>query len=363
MRVIHVLYGMNIGGAETFLYNLISQIQLDKYHIDVCIQNKDITNRKLYRLCKEKGCNIYMIPPFNKNYLAYLKAVIKMLKDGGYDIVHIHMNALINIAPIYIGAHYTGKVIVHSHNTRNNIGGVVGLKLHAFNRKILRNAEIIRVACGDDAGHWMFGNRSFTVLDNAICIKDYQYDEKNRQEVHSELGVNGKTVIGHVGRFVEAKNHRYLLNVFAEYVKIHPDTVLIMVGDGELLNDMKQKAIDLSIEDKTRFVGNRQNAARYYSAFDCMLFPSKFEGLPFVLVEAQVNGLPVVASDKVTTEMDLVGNMSFVALDKPIGEWINSIEKALKPVNRLGYAEKMKKTKYNIENMIKKVESLYDSEY
>ena len=121
---------------------------------------------------RKKACKIYKIPPFNKNYLAYLKAVIKVLKDGGYDVVHIHMNALINIAPIYIALHYTGKVVVHSHNTRNNMGGHHWTETATnLTGKFLKNAEIVRVACGDDAGHWMFGNRSFTVVDNAICIK------------------------------------------------------------------------------------------------------------------------------------------------------------------------------------------------
>lgn len=383
MKILHMLYKMNIGGAETFVYNLLSGIDSEKYHIDICIQGKDVTNKKLYRLCKRKGCHIYVIPAFNRNYPAYMMAVEKILRINYYDAVHIHMNALINCAPTYIAMYYAGKVIVHSHNTQNNMGGRVGLALHRLNRQILQNKNIIRVACGESAGKWLFGNQSFTVLDNAISISEFAYNEKNRSKARAELDLGDKKVIGHVGRFVKAKNHEFLLEIFAEYIKeksknIHhqdvsasandkkgkkkQDTVLVMIGDGELIEPMKQKARELAIEEYVIFAGSRTNVAPYYSAFDCLLFPSKFEGVPFVLVEAQVNGLPVVVSDKVTKEMDLVGNMEFVPLQASKKAWVDAIEKTLNPIDRFSYAKKMKETKYNSANMVKKVEMLYDGE-
>ena len=381
-----MFYKMSIGGAETFVYNILSVIDTEKYQIDICIQGKDVTNKKLYRLCRRKGCRIYVIPAFDRNYPAYMMAVEKILRLDHYDIVHIHMNALINCVPVFIALHHADKVVVHSHNTQNNMGGRIGLMLHCFNRRILQNKNLIRAACGEDAGKWMFGERTYTILDNAISIPKFSYNKNNREIVRKELGIEGKKVIGHVGRFVEAKNHEFLLDIFTEYVKQeagyasrqdvgliaegcdysdqkdYGDTVLVMIGDGELLETIKKKAQGLAIEDRIVFAGNKMDVAKYYSAFDCLLFPSKFEGLPFVLVEAQTNGLSVVASDKVTTEMDLVGNMAFVPLDAPMEEWMDAIKKALEVVDRLSYAEKMRRTKYNIENMIVKVEKLYDGE-
>lgn len=380
MKILHMLYKMSIGGAETFVYNLLLDIDSEKYQIDVCIQGKDVTNKKLYRLCKKKGCHIYVIPAFNRNYPAYVMAVEKILKINHYDTVHIHMNALINCAPVYIALCHAHKVVVHSHSTQNNMGGKVGFALHCLNRQMLQNKNIIRVACGEDAGKWLFGDQSFTVLDNAVSISEFAYNEKNRCNARAELGIEDKTVIGHVGRFVEAKNHEFLLEIFAEYIRkkgknvLHQDVsmfandkkmqqeqdiVLVMIGDGELFEPMKRKACELAIEEHVIFAGNRMNAALYYSAFDCLLFPSKFEGLPFVLVEAQVNGLPVVASDKVTREMDLVSNMEFVSLQASKNAWVDAIERALDPVDRISYAEKMRKTKYDSANMVKKVERIY----
>lgn len=372
-----MLYKMSIGGAETFVYNLLSGIDDEKYRIDICIQGKDVTNKKLYSLCKKKGCHIHVIPAFNRNYPAYVLAVERLLKMQKYDVVHIHMNALINCAPVYCAMRYAGKIVVHSHNTQNNMGGGIGRVLHCFNRRLLRNKNITRVSCGEEAGEWLFGDRSFTVLDNAISIPEFAYNAEKRREARKELGICDKKVIGHIGRFVEAKNHGLLLEIFAAYIenqKRHgnmdmpaeeaeriqaPDTVLVMIGDGELLEPMKQKAHELAIEDSVIFAGSRTDSAPYYSAFDCLLFPSKFEGLPFVLIEAQVNGLPIVASDRVTAEMDVTGNIKFVPLDASAEDWIGAIENALIPVDRLSYAEKLRETKYNVENMVRKVESIY----
>lgn len=380
MKILHMLYKMSIGGAETFVYNLLSDIDDEKYQIDICIQGKHVTNKKLYRLCKKKGCHIHVIPAFNRNYPAYVLALERLLKIQKYDVVHIHMNALINCAPVYCAMRHAGKVVVHSHNTQNNMGGKIGLVLHCFNRRLLRNKDITRVSCGEEAGEWLFGDRSFTVLDNAISIPEFAYDVEKRRKAREELGIDNKKVIGHVGRFVEAKNHGFLLEIFAAYIenqKKHEthgnvdvlteeaeriqtsDTVLVMIGDGELLEPMKQKAHELAIDDSVVFAGSRTDAAPYYSAFDCLLFPSKFEGLPFVLVEAQVNGLPIVASDRVTAEMDMTGNIKFVPLDASTEDWIGAIDNALIPVNRLCYAKKMQGTKYNVENMVRKVESIY----
>lgn len=360
MKILHMLYTMSIGGAETFIYNLLSGLDTYKYHIDICIQGKDVTNKKLYKLCEEKGCHIYVIPAFNKNYPAYVKAVDRILKDKHYEAVHIHMNALINCAPVYIALRRSEKVVVHSHNTQNNSGGKVGRMIHCLNRRILQNKNIIRVACGEDAGKWLFGKQKFIVLDNAISISEFAYNETNRCKKREELGIKEKTVIGHVGRFVEAKNHEFLLEIFAAYVREKKkDTVLVMIGDGELMETMKHKAHELGIWECVIFAGSKTDSAPYYSAFDCLLFPSKFEGLPFVLVEAQVNGLPIVASDRVTTEMNITGNINFVPLDASKEEWLSTIEKALKPVNRISNVEKMRATKYNIENMVKNVENIY----
>lgn len=359
IRILHMLYGMNIGGAETFVYNILSCIDDKKFQLDIAIQDNNITNEKLNTLCQNKNCQVHMLPRFNKNYFAYLRAVKNLIKNSDYDIIHIHMNALINVAPIFIALFFGKKVIIHSHSTQNNLGGKPGELLHKTNKLLLNKLNVERVACGKDAGLWMFGKYSFIVLDNAISISEFKYDENERNSIWAELGLSGKKVIGHVGRFVEVKNHEFLLEVFSEYTKNHQNVALVMVGDGELMETMRLRAKELSLENKVYFVGSRADVRRYYSSFDCLLFPSKFEGLPFVLVEAQTNGLPVVASDKVTREMDLVGNMYFVPLEASMQVWIEMIEKALEPVDRMKYAMDMAETKYNITNMVKKVEDLY----
>lgn len=361
VKVLQVIYGMNIGGAETFIFNVLSALDNEKYHIDFVIQDKNITNKKLYSLCKIKGCHIYVVSPFYKNFPKYIrdmKSIIKM----SYDIIHIHANALINIAPIFLAKKYKKKIIIHSHNTNNNSGGKFGQIIHYINRRILENITTTNVACGNLAGEWMFGSKEYLVLDNAVSIEKYSFNEEIRKKIREQYQVEDKIVVGHVGRFVKAKNHEYLLYIFSRFLKKYKNAVLMLVGDGPLMEEIIQKAKELSITEHVIFVGNQSQVSSFYSAFDCLLFPSLFEGLPFVLVEAQASGLPIIASDKVTKEIDLTGNMKFLSLEDEECLWISAMEKAVNCVDRLLYGEKMKFTKYNIDVMIEKVIQLYEIE-
>lgn len=357
-NVLQVVWGLHIGGAETFLYNVLSKLDAKEYHIDFVIQDPKITNKKLYKLCKKNKWKIYKVPPFNKNLFAYVKAM-RMILQKPYDVVHIHMNALINIIPVLLAYRNSKKVIIHSHNSSNNLGGKIGMVVHLINRKILNPMKISNVACSDLAGKWMFGTQEYLLLENAIDIDEYKFSEEKKNKVRKEYGIGAQILIGHVGRFVEAKNHKYILRIFESYVHKNDAAVLMLVGDGPLKDSIVELAENLNISDRVIFVGEKQDTKDYYSAFDCLLFPSLYEGLPFTLVEAQSSGLPVVASDNVTKEIDLTGNIQFLSLSARMDDWISALDRRIGPVQREKCAEIMKQTKYNIESTVVAVKRLY----
>lgn len=358
VKVLQVVWGLNIGGAETFLYNVLSKLNPKEFHIDFVIQDPDIKNEKLLKLCQQNKWSIYKVPPFNRNVFAYIKCMRDILNHP-YDVMHIHVNALINTIPIYLAKKRGIKIIVHSHNSSNNLGGRLGKTLHLFNRNRLRGTKTINIACSDLAGKWMFGNEDYLLLENGVDIDTYKYSIQAREKIRREFGIEGRTVIGHVGRFVEAKNHEFILRVFKQYLSQDKDAILMLVGDGSLKKHIEEMADKMEISDQTIFTGERQDTSEFYSAFDSLLFPSLFEGLPFVLVEAQSSGLPIITSDRVTREINLTGIVRFLNLEDNINEWVEAVSTKIDSNERIAFSERMKKTKYNIEFTVNEVKRLY----
>lgn len=359
MKILQVIYGLNVGGAETFVYNILSELNEEKYQVDFVVQDSNFTNIKLYELCKKKGCNIYIIPKFNRNIIGHIIAIKKIISKD-YDVLHIHMNALINIAPILLAKDKNNKIIIHSHSTCNNQGGIIARFLHSFNKKIINNITTINLACSKDAGEWLFGEKDFKILSNAIDIEKFKFNKYKRDKVRNELGITDEIVIGHIGRFVEVKNHKFIVDVFSEYIKQNINSKLVLVGDGPLKSQIEEYTKASGIRDNVCFVGNQQNVDEFYSSFDCLLFPSLFEGLPFVLVEAQAAGLTIISSDNVTEEINLVDNIKFISLNESIGVWVENIVCATQPKDRIIYAERMKETSYNSEVMFECIKEIYE---
>ena len=315
MKVLHFIYGLNIGGAESFIYNMMNAINPEEYKFDFVIQDDKLENKKIVDLCRKTKAKIYIIERFPKRIFTQYKPLQNILDDEMYKVIHIHMNSLLNIIPILVAKKKKIKIIIHSHNTHNNMGGILGKILHYINRFIVtRYSNMTFVACGVEAGKWMFGEKNFIILDNAISMKEYAYKKESREQIRDELSVNNGIVIGHVGRFVEAKNHEFIVKCFNEYKKKHKESYLVLLGDGPMKNTIEKMVEQLGINDSVFFIGNTQDVSNYYSAFDCLLFPSIFEGLPFVLIEAQISGLPIICSTNVTRDVNLVDNIEFLSL-------------------------------------------------
>ena len=209
--------------------------------------------------------------------------------------------------------------IVHCHNTTCSNPLLNSLLLPLFYR-----LSTIRLACSEEAGNWLYKGRSYTVLNNAIDTEVFCFDELKRNLYRKELGLENQFIIGHIGRINEQKNHEYLVRVFKKFHDHAPDSKLICIGEGALRPDLEQLISDLGLEEHVMLLGEHKNVENLLDAMDCFVFPSKWEGLGMVLLEAQAGGLPCIASDAVPKEADM-GLIKYLPLGN-MSPWCHAIE-------------------------------------
>ncbi len=361
IRIAYYLHSLNIGGAETFITNVMECIDREAFKIDFILQSDQNDNKVLLELLNECSSEIHYVTPFYKNYCKSINDIRKVLKNGRYNIIHVHQNALINVAPIVAAKLENVKIAVHSHNTKNNAGGFVGTTLHRINTMWLSRQDIVRFACGVEAGEWMFGKKKFEVLNNAINLGKFTYSEKQRDEIRQEFNIKGVFIIGHIGRFVPAKNHTFLVDIFDSIQKKEPNAYLLLVGDGDTFKETKQKCEQLGLMDKVKFVGLVTNPVPYYSALDCMVFPSIFEGLPFTLIEAQASGLKVITSTNVTRDANVTGDIDYISLSESPEYWADKVLEARQDRDRVAVGKLMVGSKYDSNAETKRIECAYKS--
>ena len=322
------------GGVESVIMNYYRHLDHNKVQFDF-ICDEDST-RIPYNEIKKLGGRVFLVPKY-QNLPKYLKALEKLFKENQYRIVHSNINTL-SVFPLYAAKKAGVPIrISHSHSTSNP---------KEWKRNLIKN--ILRpfsklyatdyFACSELAGRYLFGNKAFDqgevkIIHNAIDIDKFKFDEVARKKLRKELGIKDNTVvIGHVGRFVQQKNHTFLVDVFKEYHKKNPDSKLLLVGSGPLEDKIKKKVEKLGLKDSVLFLGQRDDINKLYSAMDVFCLPSLYEGLPVVGVEAQAAGLPCVFSDKITNDTVITKDTTLSKLE--LKKWLiilNNIE--LEPRN------------------------------
>ena len=319
------------GGVESVVMNYYRHIDRTKIQFDF-ICDKDSTNIP-YDEIEQLGGRVILVPPYQKVF-EYQKDLIKIFKDNNYKIVHSHLNTL-SVFPLRAAKKAGVPVrIAHSHSTTNKKEWKKNLV-----KQILRPFSKVYatdyMCCSELAGRWLFGNKEYDkgnvyLLNNAIELDKVKYDEQLRNKKRKELNIKDDTlVIGHVGRFVEQKNHRFLIDIFNEVHKQKENSILLLVGQGPLMEEMKEKVKTLGIEDKVIFLGQRNDVNELYNAMDLFLFPSLYEGLGMVVVEAQVSGLPCVVSTKIPEIAKVINNVSFLKLGCSVNIWCDEIIKMI----------------------------------
>lgn len=318
IRVLHVFGATNLGGAESRVMDLYRSVDRTRVQFDFVVH----TAKECYfdKEIMEMGGRIFHVPPFRVyNIVSYARAFKKLFKNHPeIKAVHGHMTST---ASVYLPiAKKAGIRTTIAHARSAGVDkGIKGTITRILRKNLYKRADVL-LACSALAGEAVFGKKAMLsgdvkVIPNAINAVNFVFDENKRREMRSELGVSDKFVIGHVGSFRYAKNHEYLLKIFSH---MDDNTVLLLLGAGELMVQVKDLAEELSISERVYFLGNHENVEDYYQAMDFFVFPSRFEGLPGSVVEAQASGLRCVISDAIAGETifsDLVQTMSIQ--DKP----------------------------------------------
>lgn len=342
-KVLHYVGKMDRGGMETFIMNLYRNIDTKKVQFDFAVHTEESGDfdEEIVKL----GGKIIIFPSMRKNPLKYSMFWEKFWKLNGenYLALHFHTNSLANIIALKKSRKYNVPIrIVHSHSSFSDKGKLQlpNNIIHNYHMKRISDYANKYLACSEPAADWLFGEsvtREVKVdfFKNGIDIDEFSYNSMRRQQIRNKLELNGKIVIGHVGKFIDVKNHEFLIDVFSSLVKLEAESVLLLVGDGKLLPRIKQLVIDKNLQDKVIFMGVRDDVNDLLQAMDVFILPSLYEGLPFTLVEAQASGIPILVSANIAKEVKIKDNLIFKEITASSSDWATSILSIYKTENRV----------------------------
>lgn len=328
IRVAQILGKMNSGGIESVLMNYYYAIDKSKVQFDFFFDETSVFPQRSE--LEKLGTRFFLLPPYSKMG-RYQKQLKQYLRENNYKIVHSHVGTM-SVFPLFAAwrAHVPIR-ICHNHSTASWAEPTKTLLkyiLRPFNRLFATDY----FACGEKAGKWMYGSKNFRhnkvfIMPNAINTQKFVYDDGARKKIREEFSISDKDfVVGHVGRFSVQKNHTFLIDIFNLLHKKNENSILLLVGEGELENKIREKVRRLHLEKNVIFAGVRADVNSLYNAMDVFCLPSNYEGFPVVIIETLLNGLPAVCSNKITSEIAEFGNVSTLPLhEKKLQQWVNAI--------------------------------------
>ncbi len=350
------------GGQEVFIFNFIDNANLESISVDV-LTPYTCENENYKEKIKKTGKIIEFGLPFmpGKSRSLIFKPVYNYLKSNHYDIVHIHSGSISVLAYLSLAAKLckVKKIIVHSHCT--GISSIKHKIVKMVYSPLMKLCPTDYCACSYEAGDWKFSksitNKKLKIITNGIELEKFKFNEQYREEIRNRFGIKDEFVVGHTGRFSEQKNHRFLIQVFNEFHKVHPGSKLMLVGDGELVDEIKGLAADLNLSDAVIFIGNVDDPHRYYNAMDIFCLPSLFEGFGLVILEAQASGLDALISKDLPEEACKLPYSTTLSLESS-KDWIDELKSRVEKKNdRKKRIERL--DKYSMANTVKNIMSLY----
>ncbi|PPA69241.1 glycosyltransferase family 1 protein [Jeotgalibacillus proteolyticus] len=304
VRVLHAVVNMNRGGAETLIMNLYRNIDRSKVQFDFLTSFEGVFDEEITSM----GGRIYRIPYVTKaGHLQYLKSLEEFFKQHPYKIVHSHMDKMSGFVLRAAARAGVPSRIAHSHNTSSEGGPIIKAYKWMAGKNIPKYATQF-YACSSKAAEWLFTKRSAQslILKNGVECDRFTFSPKIREQMRKSLNLaESSFVIGHIGRFNHQKNHNFLLKVFSEFSRIHPEAHLLLAGGGALQGQIEKRIKELELTEKVHLLGIREDIPSLLQAFDAFAFPSLHEGLPVTLIEAQCSGVPCLISEAITDEVDL----------------------------------------------------------
>jgi glycosyltransferase involved in cell wall biosynthesis len=367
-----VVHKMHRAGTETLLMQIYRNIDRDKVQFDFLVHT-DQPGHYDDEIRNLGGKIVYIPVSPRKNYLLYTKTLKNIiLQNGPYICVHSHMSLL---SGVILKVAYSANIplrIAHSHTDLDSKGNSFSRRVYGwYMRHQIRHYATHVLAVSRPAGEWLFGKNCWQdprvqILHNATDLKPYEMLCQDRLKLRKELGlpING-ILLGHVGRFEPEKNHQKLLEIFSHLVKLKPTAHLILVGEGSLEDEVRSLIKSLGLQENVYMLGVRSDIPELMGALNLFLFPSLFEGLGIVLIEAQAAGVPCIVSDTTPSEADLgLGLLKFVPLSADCDIWVRSALDALDS-SRLPWSTRekaLKQNNYDISKLALELQELYSHE-
>lgn len=360
VRIIHMIGSLDIGGSQTMIMNIYRMIDRNRIQFDFIVDHSD----QLYfkEEIEKLGGKVFVMPRFTGKNIFQVQKAWNCFFDAHpeYHVLHSHVRSY---ASIYfpIAKKHGIKTIIHSHSTSNG-SGIKSVAKIILQYPLRYEADYF-FGCSLKAGEWLFGkkivqsDRYFTIK-NAIDTQKYFFNRKQRSILRNQLRIEEDvTVFIHVGRLHEAKNHIFLLHVFAMLIKEIPNSMLLLVGDGELSLEIEKQIEQLNLKSNVKMLGARTDIPDILNAADVFLFPSKWEGLPVTVIEAQASGLPCFVSDNITKEVGISALVKFLPIDKGTQVWIDAIKET--DLTRKNVIDKIIQAGFDIKKSVEWLERFY----
>lgn len=357
IKILELSASLDGGGVDRLLFDFCTRM-MGEMHFDFVVTSKreGILEKEL----REQGAQIFHIEQMSGNFVGYLRELNNIIKHGKYDIVHDHMNQAAMGSMLVAKLNKVPVRIAHAHTCIYN---------EQFIRKIKRKIMVIickscatnLCACGERAAYWMWGRKSVKkcyLMKNAINLNDFFYSSTKREYLRKKYNMEDCFVIGNVARLAPEKNQRFLIDVFRIINNRLNNARLLFVGNGPMELELKERVNELKLKDKILFMGVRNDVSDLLNMLDVFVLPSKYEGFPVTLVEAQTNGLPVVASDRVTYESVLSKNFLYESIEANLEVWADGI---IGQRNQRSFEIDSRIYEYDIDVEVERLKNFYSS--
>lgn len=358
IRVLHYGLSSNLGGIETYVWNLARTIDRETYRFDFLHSD---TGRApaLSAEFAALGSRFHGVTPRRASVTRNRRELAELLIPERFDVLHFHAISASYLEPVIAAVRVGLTTVVHSHGSGTSRSLITQI-LHRVNSRLTPWRQVARVAVSDQAGSWMFGQRStFEVIPNGVAVDSFRFDPMAREETRRSLALDPKDlVIGHVGAFLPAKNQEFSLEVLREMLKSLPTATLLLVGSGPLEDKVRARASDLDLADRVRFLGTRHDVPKLMSAMDALLLPSRYEGLPLVALEAQAAGLPCLVSEAVPPSVLVLPTARRIPLTSGPGAWAFAVPTEFASSREAG-AQVVAGAGFSVEVNTARVEDLY----
>lgn len=360
IRVLHIMGCADAGGISSVVLNYYRFLDRSRFHFDIALTVPEAGQN--VNALRELGAEVFFLPLKSQGLSVFREALEKLLRAGEYDALHVHESET-----CYVALRVAKKLgipcrIAHAHTT-SPWEGTKG-ELRRLSGCLLNYPYATHViGCGQLAGERVFGKRNMSrskalVLPNAVDTEKFAFSQTIRQQVRQELGLEGKFVIGMVGRLSPEKNPGFAVACMPDILKRIPNGILVMAGNGPEEGNLRRRIQELGLETHVRLLGRRGDVDRLCQAFDVFMLPSFTEGYPVAAVEAMASGLPVLLADTITPELKFSSGVCYLPLDQP-ARWVEQLLRWQKDDNRICRQHEPRDNGLDIRDTAKLLERVY----